>query len=232
MSDDLPPTDPTAPDAASTDPAAADDAATPDPDAAPEHAAGQAAGGPGAALQAAGRGQPNPPAPPKRTGLLLDPDDLREYVGGLLRAFLGGYQVDAFGNFTFEHDGAHVFVTIGGSPIGPQVGVFSVTNVDLDLGPDLARFIATTNHRLGFGALSYDPESRTVWLRHSLLGTMLDGPELQAAVAAIASTAAQVDDHIADAFGGRLFGEEPADVQQATKPPEPPQEPYSANGYL
>lgn len=203
------------------------------PDSAPPHVAGHAAGGPGAELQAATR-MPRPPSPPRRTGVFLDPEDLREHVGGLLRVMLGGYQVDAWGNYTFVHEGARVYVTVGASPIGPQVGVFSVTNLDVDLTPPLAGYLATTNHQLGFGSLSYDRDNRAVWLRHTLLGTTLDGPELQTAVAAIASTAAHIDDHIVQQFGGRTFDDAPEDVQQSTRPPETPQQPYpdNASGYL
>ena len=207
------------------------------PDAVPRGAQGQAAGGPGAELQAR-RQMPRPQPPPRRTGVFVDPDELREHVGQLLRVMLGGYQVDAFGNFTFVHDGARVYVTVGGSPIGPQVGVFSVTNVDIELGPKLAAFMATTNHTLGFGALSYDADNRAVWLRHTLLGTTLDGPELQTAVAAVASTAARIDDHIAAQFGGRTFDDAPEEVQNQTRPPATPQTSYSegdsanVTGYL
>lgn len=199
-------------------------------------AGGHAAGGPGAQIERSGQ-LPQPPMPPRRTGVFLDPEDLREHVGGLLRVMLGGYQVDAWGNYTFVHDGARVYVTVGGSPIGPQVGVFSVTNLDVDLTPKLASFMVTTNHRLGFGSLSYDADNRAVWLRHTLLGTTLDGPELQTAVAAIASTAAHLDDVISEQFGGRTFDDAPEDVQQATRPPETPQQPYpddatNVTGYL
>lgn len=172
-----------------------------------------------------------PPRPPRRTGVFIDPDDLREHVGALLRAILGGYEVDAFGNFTFEHEGARVFVTVGPSQIGPQVGVFSVTNLGLDLTQQLAQFLLTTNHRLGFGAFSYDPQNQAVWLRHALLGTTLDGPELQTAVAAVASTAAAYDHEIRETFGGRTFTESPSEVQRRMEPPEPSQGP-SAGGYL
>ena len=175
-----------------------------------------------------------PPRPPRRTGVFLDPEDLREHVGGLLRAILGGYEVDAFGNFTFTHEGARAFVTVGPSPIGPQVGVFSVTNLDLDLSPELGNFLLTTNHKLGFGAFSYDQQNRAVWLRHTLLGSTLDLPELQSAVAAIATTAAGLDERIRDRFGGRTFQEAPDDVQRRMEPPDAtgdPQHP-NARGYL
>jgi hypothetical protein len=173
-----------------------------------------------------------PPRPPRRTGVFVDPEDLRDYVGGLLRAILGGYEVDAFGNYTFVHEGARVFVTVGGSPIGPQVGVFSVTNLELDLTPQLGQFLLTTNHRLGFGSFSYDPQNNAVWLRHALLGTTLDGPELQAAVAAIASTAAAMDHEIRERFGGRTFTEAPSEVQRRMGPPDPGGSGPAAGGYL
>jgi hypothetical protein len=174
------------------------------------------------------------PRPPRRTGVFVDPEDLREHVGGLLRAVLGGYEVDAFGNFTFTHEGARIFVTVGASPIGPQVGVFSVTNLDLPLTPELASFLLTTNHTLGFGAFSYDTGNRAVWLRHTLLGTTLDLPELQTAVAAISTTAARLVDGIRRRFGGRTFQEAPTDVQRRMEPPEPVHQERSAgaSGYL
>lgn len=175
-----------------------------------------------------------PPRPPRRTGVFVEPEGLREHVGGLLRAILGGYEVDAFGNFTFIHDDARVFVTVGGSPVGPQVGVFSVTNLDVKLTPELGSFLLTTNHTLGFGSFSYDAHNHAVWLRHTLLGTALDLPELQAAVIAVASTAAAVDDHIRDDFGGRTFQDAPSDVQRRMEPPSPHDatEAPNAGGYL
>jgi hypothetical protein len=177
----------------------------------------------------------SPPRPPRRTGVFLDPDDLREHVGGLLRAILGGYEVDAFGNYTFTHEGARVFVTVGISPMGPTVGVFSVTNLGVELSPDLARFLLTTNHTLGFGSFSYDLDNHAVWLRHTLHGTTLDGPELQSAVAEVATTAAKLDHPIRDRFGGRTFADAPDDVQRGVEPPTSDPDgarPPNASGYL
>lgn len=185
-------------------------------------------------------GSIQPPPAPRRTGVFLDADDLRTYVGKLLRSMLGGYEADAWGNFTFVHEDARIFITVGPSPVGPQVGVFSVTNVDVDLSPELATFLLTTNHQLGFGSFSYDAENRAVWLRHSLLGTTLDAPELQTTVAAIANTAHQANTQIADRFGGRTYADAPKATQDQQHPPtaagpQPPRErPDSPNasGYL
>ena len=175
-----------------------------------------------------------PPEPPRRTGVFVHPDDLREYVGGLLRSMLGGYEADAFGNFTFVHEDTRIFITVGSSPVGPQVGVFSVTNVEVDLSPQLAGFLLTTNHQLGFGAFSYDPENRAVWLRHSLLGTTLDAPELQTAVAAVANTAHQANKAIAQRFGGSSVDPERTPDEASPRPPSTEDTPDLANptGYL
>jgi hypothetical protein len=225
-------TDPNPEDDTTGDPDArgAEDAAEDDE---PEGEARVSSPRPGSELAAVAPGM-RPQQPPRRTGVFVDPDDLRAHVGGLLRAVLGGYEVDAFGNFTFTHEGARVFVTVGGSPVGPQVGVFCVTNLDVDLSPELARFLLTTNHTLGFGSFSYDAQNRAIWLRHTLLGTTLDLPELQAAVAAIATTAARIDEHIRDRFGGRTFQDAPGEVQRGMEPPEPAREPGvgNASGYL
>jgi hypothetical protein len=174
------------------------------------------------------------PHPPRRTGVFLDPEDLRDHVSKLVRATLGGHEVDAFGNITFTHDDARVFITVAGSPVGPQVGVFSVTNVDVPYTSELGHFLLTTNHTLGFGAFSYDPRHGAVWLRHTLLGTTLDLPELQTAVLAIATTAAGLDHEIKDRFGGRRFQEEPNEVQRRMEPPEQDGDrpPPNARGYL
>ncbi len=183
--------------------------------------------------RAAARGiEPTPP--PRRTGIFVDVDELRSYVGQLLRAMLGGYEVDALGNMTFTAQGARIFVTVGPGPLGPHVGIFSITNIGVELVPDLAAFLLRTNHRMAFGAFSYEPEQQGVWLRHSLLGGTLDGPELRGAILSVASTASQVAEVIGDKFGGSSFGDEPEDVQRSVHPPDPSEDTdaVNASGYL
>ncbi len=175
-----------------------------------------------------------PAPPPRRTGVFVDADELRATSAALLRAMLGGYEVDALGNMTFTAQGARIFVTVGPGPLGPHVGVFSITNLGVDLVPDLAAFLLRTNHRMAFGAFSYEPEQRGVWLRHSLLGGTLDGPELRGAILSVASTASQVAELIREKFGGANFEDEPEDVQRSVHPPEPSEDhdPVNASGYL
>jgi hypothetical protein len=182
--------------------------------------------------RAAARGvQPGPP--PRRTGVFVDVDELRAYVGQLLQAMLGGYEVDALGNMTFTAEGARIFVTVGGGQLGPQVGVFSITNIGVELVPDLAAFLLRTNLRMAFGSFAYEPEQEGIWLRHTLLGGTLDGPELRGAILSIASTASQVADMIADKFGTGSFEDEPEDVRRNVHPPDPADDDtYSSAGYL
>lgn len=145
------------------------------------------------------------PEPPRRTGVFVDPQELRGHVSDLLRTIVGPHRVDPFGNFSFDHDSTRVFVTVSGSPMGPMVGVFSVTNTGLDLSSELSSWMATTNHALALGALSWDDDNNAVWLRHNLVGSHLDVVELQAAVQAVAATAAKLDDEIQTRFGGQRF---------------------------
>lgn len=220
------PTDPATEPDADTPTATSDTADTPDTT-------------PGTAAEARPRSTPvaagaeGAPQPPRRRGIFVDADELRQHVGDLLRAMLGGYKVDAFGNMTFDHEGARVYVTVGPGGFGPQVGVFSITNVELDLSPELATFLLTSNHRMAFGAFSFDAENRAVWLRHSLLGGTLDGPELRGAVLSVAGLAARVAPAISERFGGRRFVDAPAEQQERAHPPEAEDDDVvNASGYL
>jgi hypothetical protein len=158
------------------------------------------------------------PRPPRRTGVFLDPQDLRTHVSDLLRSIVGPHTVDPFGNFMFDHESVRIFVTVSGSPIGPVVGVFSVTNADLELDGELAKWLARTNHRLMLGTLSWDDDNDAVWLRHNVLGTYLDAPELQAAVRAVSTAAVAVAGEVHERFGGRRFGDEDGDETPSMGP--------------
>lgn len=198
---------------------------------------GAPAGTPGRGVlveRAAARGvQPKPP--PRRTGVFVDVDELRAHVGSQLRTMLGGYEVDALGNMTFTSDGARIFVTVGPGPMGPHVGVFSIVTVDQPLTPELASFLLTTNHRMAFGAFSYEAEQRAVWLRHSLLGATLDAPELRSTIISVATSASTVAEVLRDKFGGGSFADASAERQAAVHPPEPSHDDDGAvnvSGYL
>lgn len=87
------------------------------------------------------------------------------------------------------------------------VRIFSITNVDLENGPALARYLVTENFHLLFGHLAYDEAENKVWFIHNLLGDFLDKDELTTALRMVATQANHYDDVIKERFGGRLFSE-------------------------
>lgn len=196
-----------------------------------------------AMVQSAGAKGAKRPSPPRRTGVFIDVEDLRSHVSDLLRTIVGEHAVDPWGNYSFDHGSTRVFVAVRGGPIGPVVGIFSVLVTDAELTEALATWMASTNHRLLFGALSWDESNDAVWLRHNLLGSHLDAPELGAAVQAVASTAGMLDDQITSRFGGVRFVDGPGhpgngkddqdDEPQAARPGQVDElRPPNASGYL
>jgi hypothetical protein len=87
------------------------------------------------------------------------------------------------------------------------VRVWSITNVDLPITPELTRFLVTTNAQLAFGGLHLDPRRPSVIMAHSLLGDYLNRAELQVAIAGVAGTADRFAPEIKQRFGGKLFTE-------------------------
>jgi hypothetical protein len=206
-----------------------------DPSDGPAHPQGAPTAARGMLVERAAAMGVSPAPPPRRTGVFVDVEELRSHVGSLLRSMLGGYEVDALGNFTFTAEGIRTFITVGPGPMGPHVGVFSVLTVDQPLTPELAAWLVTTNHRLAFGAFSYEPDQRAVWLRHSLLGATLDGPELRTAVISVASTAAKATEMLREQFGGDSFADASEERRSTVHPPEPARdedEAVGAGGYL
>ncbi len=69
--------------------------------------------------------------------------------------------------------------------------------------PELTRYLAEQNYRLLFGKFSLDADGKAVWYEHILLGDNLDVEELFIAVAAVALTADENDEEIAQMAGGQ-----------------------------
>jgi hypothetical protein len=87
------------------------------------------------------------------------------------------------------------------------VCVWSLTNVGLPGGPELARFLLIENANLIFGGFAFEPGRQAVAFGHTLLGSYLQRKELGVAIGAVARTADEYDDLIKARFGGRLFTE-------------------------
>jgi hypothetical protein len=130
---------------------------------------------------------------------------VRDRVQRILTRLLGSVQVGADGEFSFDYESTRVFIRV--EPWQDQatiVSVYAITNIDVPSSLELFRFVAGENTWF-FGHLAAQEVQDgkvTVVFRHTLLGDYLDPEELRTAVAAVASTADQVDDVIQQQFGG------------------------------
>jgi hypothetical protein len=82
-----------------------------------------------------------------------------------------------------------------------------VTNVDVQLTDELARYLAVENLTLLFGHFAFHEKENQVWFGHALLGDFLDAEELVTALSTVARTANKYDDLIKERFGGKLYTE-------------------------
>ncbi len=135
---------------------------------------------------------------------------LRRTLEHHLEASFGGVERDADDDFVIRHGSAQTFVKPLEMPGGhTAVRVWSITNVDVRVEPDLTRFVLTENRRFAFGGFGVDEGRRSVVFGHSLVadGDSLQRSELEAAIGAVATTASDYDDLIKARFGGSLFAE-------------------------
>lgn len=152
--------------------------------------------------------------------------EMRAFIEPVLEELAGGpVAQDADGDYVLDLLNMRVFVApragVGRPPI---IRVFAITNVGLNLTPDLGLFLSRVNFSLAFGRFSIDTDRRAVWFDETLLGDHVTKDELVFVVTVVASTAAEWDDKIASMFGGTFRGDEttpapaPASDSHATKP--------------
>ena len=137
--------------------------------------------------------------------------ETRDRVRYILTDLLGTVEVDRDGEFSFRHDSARIFVGVRPFDEGTVVEVRAYTNIGVPPSPELFEYVALNANAYVFGHLGAfeDGEGEIVVIfSHRLLGDYLDPEELKVAVAAVASTADEVDDEIQERFGGRLFHQE------------------------
>jgi hypothetical protein len=151
-----------------------------------------------------------PEGPGEEEAVAAPIDETRDRVASMLARIVGPVEVDSDGDLTFVYESARIFV--GVRPFGDAssvVSVFAITNVGLTPSDALARFVAIHGSDWLFGHLSMverDGMARLIF-NHTLLGDYLDREELEVAVAAVATTAARLDDEIKEQFGGQTVSE-------------------------
>ena len=166
------------------------------------------------------------PATPRPDGEPAPVTQLRETIEKALTSAVGGYATDDRNNYLVGSDSARVFVVPtwleGEEEVVTVARVFAITNLDVPVTAELTSWLLAKNLDFVFGAFALDVEAGAIWFNHNLLGGDLEGPELEAALHAVAQTADRFDDEIKERFGGRLYIEAPGEAG-----PTPP-----APGYL
>lgn len=118
---------------------------------------------------------------------------------------------DDDGNASFRYGSARVFVTVREFDEDSAVVVLeSPVVTGAKVSEDLYRFIATQQADHEFGHLvviddDADGKTATIRFTHTLLGDYLDDMELRVAAVAVAFTSDELDDKLAEQFGGTLY---------------------------
>jgi hypothetical protein len=104
------------------------------------------------------------------------------------------------------------------------VRVFAITNVDVQVSPELGLFLARLNFGLMFGRFALDTDHRSIWFDETLLGEEFREDELRFVVNMIATTADGWDDRLKQMFGGVTYQEILAGKTPQKLPPTKPGE--------
>jgi hypothetical protein len=138
---------------------------------------------------------------------------------------------DEDGDYVLPMGEVHVTVAPRAAPNGQiVVRVFAITNVAVNIGPELGLFLARLNFGLMFGRFALDADHRSIWFDESLLGEQFREEELRFAIQVVASTADEWDDRMKQMFGGATYQEAMAGRADGGPPPTKPGE--GAGGYL
>jgi len=144
----------------------------------------------------------------------------RELIEQTLEKLGASYVADERHNYVLGVESARAFVVPAWIEGGPTViRIFAITNLDVPVTGDLARYLLAKNLEFVLGAFALDVDKGAIWFNHNLLGEFAAPDELEAALMAVANTADGLDDEIKGRFGGRLYTETPA---SAVPPPPTP----------
>jgi hypothetical protein len=132
---------------------------------------------------------------------------------------------DQDGDYLLPIGQVHVTVAPRAMPDGVVViRIFAITNVNVDVTPELDLFLARLNFGLMFGRFALDAEHRSIWFDETLLGEEFREEEFRFVVRMIASTADNWDDQLKQMFGGVTYQEVLAGRSVDALPPIKPGE--------
>jgi hypothetical protein len=153
----------------------------------------------------------------------------RMRIEGIVTEILGQPpEQDSDGDYVLPIGEVHVMVAPRAVPSGQIViRVFAITNVGVNVTPELGLSLARLNFGLMFGRFALDAENHSIWFDESLLGEQFRDEELQFAVRVVATTADEWDDRFKQMFGGVTYQEI---LAGRTAEPAPPTKPGGGVG--
>jgi hypothetical protein len=130
---------------------------------------------------------------------------------------------DADGDYVLPIDEVHVTIAPRATPDGQVVvRIFAITNVGVEVTPELGLFLARLNFGLMFGRFALDTDHHAIWFDEMLLGEQFREEELRFAIRMVATTADGWDDRLKQMFGGATHQEMLADRSSKAPPPAKP----------
>jgi hypothetical protein len=133
----------------------------------------------------------------------------RTRIEAIVSDIMGGpVERDADGDYVLPVEDVHIVVAPRAAIDGQiVVRIFAITNVAVDVTPELGLFLARLNFGLMFGRFALDTEHRSIWFDETLLGEEFREEELRFAIRMVAGTADVWDDRLKQMFGGATYQE-------------------------
>lgn len=136
---------------------------------------------------------------------------------------------DSDGDFEYLVDDVKVILAPRAALDGHVIlRVFAVTNIGVNMTPELGLFLARLNFGLMFGRFSLDTDHQAIFIDETLLGDQVSDEEIRFMTRVVARTADEWDDRLKPMFGGVTFHE----VERAATREERPGIKPGEGGYL
>ena len=123
----------------------------------------------------------------------------RELYGEML-------QIDDEGDFGIGFGSAYIWIQVRGWG-SDECGIVISSRVirDVDLTPDLMKFLLVENDNIPFGMFSIlsDPEARSIYISENLIGSTCTKDELRISLNVVGKVADDYDDQIRNRWGGQ-----------------------------
>ena len=111
--------------------------------------------------------------------------------------------LDDDGDFAMGFGSAVIWIRV--QPFGDDeciINIYSLVIVEVELTPDLMKFLLQTNRELPFGLFAVNPDSGSILLDENLVGSSCTKEELRLTVGWMGKMVDRFDDEIKSKWGG------------------------------